>query len=108
MNDVAGLLRSVDLCRPAAHRYQPFYNVLVDSDDIPFQTTYVAQENIQLLVTTPGQPCLPVLHPEVRRSRNCPSGVRCRAANVWICTIWLCVALQCILRGYRSTLSALA
>ena len=48
-------------------RYQPFYNVLVDSDDIPFQTTYVAQENITPQSAASGQPCSPVVHPEVHR-----------------------------------------
>ncbi|CAK0786826.1 hypothetical protein CVIRNUC_010040 [Coccomyxa viridis] len=51
-------------------RYQPFYNVLVDSDDIPFQTTYVAQENIIPHGAESGlnaQPCSPIVHPEVHR-----------------------------------------
>ncbi len=52
-------------CTSGACRYQPFYNVLVDSDDIPFQTTYVAQENIQPSATSAGNSCPPVLHPEV-------------------------------------------
>jgi len=46
-------------------RYQPFYNVLVDSDNIPFQTTYVAQENIVPQVAESGQACSPIIHPEV-------------------------------------------
>ena len=51
-------------------RYQPFYNVLVHADDIPFQTTYVAQENIIPHGAESGlnaQPCCPVVHPEVHR-----------------------------------------
>ena len=47
------------------HRYQPFYNVLVDSDDIPFQTTYVAEENILPQAAANGEVCSPIVHPEV-------------------------------------------
>ena len=52
-------------------RYQPFYNVLVDSNDIPFQTTYVAQENIVShgaasgLNAQPWQPCRAPRGPQV-------------------------------------------
>ena len=52
------------------HRYQPFYNVLVDSDDIPFQTTYVAEENIARQTAANGEACSPVVHPEVSPHDN--------------------------------------
>jgi hemimethylated DNA binding protein len=51
--------------RHVLRRYQPFYNVLVNSDDVPFQTTYVAEENIFPQTASNGEACSPVVHPEV-------------------------------------------
>ncbi|CAL8465273.1 g4808 [Coccomyxa elongata] len=45
-------------------RDQPFYHVLVDPEDRPMQSTYVAQENIMLV---PHQVVRQVYHPEVGR-----------------------------------------
>ena len=46
-------------------REQPFYRVLVDVRDRPFQLTYVAQCNVELLTAPLSQE---VINPEVGRS----------------------------------------
>lgn len=45
-------------------RDQPFYRVLVDVRDRPFQLTYVAQCNVELL----PPPVLAVMNPEIGKS----------------------------------------
>lgn len=48
---------------------QPYYKVLVDTRDRPLQTTYVAQQNIDIQGTLPGggtiEDDLEIHHPEV-------------------------------------------
>ena len=47
----------------AGGRHQPYYHVLVDHRDRPFQSTYVAQENIVRppLAASPSTPAEPTL-----------------------------------------------